>query len=125
MDNLPTPRKAASKPNTPILTRRRAPPKSIAALKREAKVKLSQTGTPPLKPSPQTSASSSGRASPIIVVPPVVMAATDLGGESALRLKVFTGTGDVKEFFKRFEIAKRLFGYLCIYRVLQWPTMTR
>ena len=33
------------------------------------------------------------------------MAAPTLGGEGALRLKVFTGTSDVKEFFKRFDIA--------------------
>ena len=38
-------------------------------------------------------------------VPGAVAHVPDLGGESALRLKVFTGTSEVKEFFKRFDIA--------------------
>ena len=80
---------------------RGTPSKTVATLKLEA-VKRN------LKQLQQHSSGSSSRSlSPVKANMPAAAVAGvgDLGGENALRLRVFNGTSEVKEFFKRFEIA--------------------
>ena len=77
--------------------------KTIKELKADIRRQSSSSKLPNVEPSPPLSPKGSRANSP--VKPVRMIGNVAKGGMGDIHLRVFTGTSEVKEFFKRFELA--------------------